>query len=87
MILDFHGEDYFLGIQKINHSIDQNNQNKKNEFEKQQNNQFQFEMGNELGANIEQEKTMFKDEYNKDKLKKQKNRQNNNFNQNKNQFK
>ncbi|MGN1342993.1 MAG: hypothetical protein ACI4U3_00320 [Traorella sp.] len=61
------------------------NEQKKSE-DKQQNNLFQFEMGNELGANIEQEKTMFKDEYNKDKQR-NKNRQNNNFNTNKNQFK
>ena len=43
-------------------------------------------MGNELGANIEQEKSMFKNEYEKDKLK-NRNRQNNNFSTNKNQLK
>lgn len=66
---------------------DLNKQNKKNEFDKQQNNLFQFEMGNELGANLEQEKSMFKEEYNKDKLNKQNNQKNNKFNSNKNQIK
>lgn len=66
----------------------QNQQKKKNDSFNKQNSLFQFEMGNELGADIEQEKTMFKDEYCKDKLKNSnnQNRQNNNFNTNKNQF-
>lgn len=65
-----------------------NQKNKQNDsLNKQQD--FQFEMGNELGADIEQEKTMFKNEYCKDKLisNNQKKRQNNNFHTNKNQFK
>ena len=36
--------------------------------EQVQNNLYQFEMGNELGADIEEEKTMFKKEYCKDQL-------------------
>ena len=65
---------------------DRNQRNRNDQFEKKDNDLFQFEMGNELGANIEQEKSMFKNEYEKDKLK-NKNRQNNNFSTNKNQFK
>ena len=61
------------------------NQNKiQNQNQRQENDLFQFEMGNELGANIEQEKTMFKNEYEKDKLNRR-NRQNNNLSNNKNQ--
>lgn len=73
--------------QNKNRINQQNNQN--NSLNKQQqNNLFQFEMGNELGADVEQEKTMFKNEYCKDKLNNSnQKRQNNNFNTNKNQFK
>lgn len=71
--------------------LNQNDPSKKNNSlnKQQQNNLFQFEMGNELGADAEQEKTMFKDEYCKDKLISNNNqkRQNNNFNTKKNQFK
>lgn len=76
----------------------QNNQNKQkknlqkkenqlnNSFNKQQqNNLFQFEMGNELGADIEQNKNMFKNEYCKEK--KQNLNPNNHLNTKKNQFK
>ena len=65
---------------------DKNQRNRIDQLEKKDNNLFQFEMGNELGANIEQEKSMFKNEYEKDKLK-NRNRQNNNFSTNKNQIK
>ena len=70
-----------------NQDKNQKNRNQRNRDElKRQDNSFQFEMGNELGANIEQEKTMFKNEYEKDKLKRR-TRENNNFSTNKNQFK
>lgn len=36
--------------------------------EQVKNNLYQFEMGNELGADIEEEKTMFKQEYCKDQI-------------------
>ena len=65
---------------------ERNQKNRNNQFEKRDNDSFQFEMGNELGVNIEQEKSMFRNEYEKDKLK-NRNRQNNNFSQNKNQIK
>ena len=47
-------------------------QNKKSQSS---NDLFQFEMGNELGAELEQDKTMFKNEYCKDSNVRQRNNQ------------
>lgn len=56
--------------QNKNRNLNQQNRNQqeKNRNQQKTNDLFQFEMGNELGAEIENEKRQFKNEYNKNQI-------------------